>query len=229
MQIHVLTHQPSRVQPSAFPSPWQPVFPGCPGTESYVCKFWVWPLLQTIMLLLRVIPATDCVIAHSFYLWVSSPSRGGSSSLMHSPVRGPLGCFQWGVILTKAALSICRQVRWTSVFTSSGAKPRSSIAGSRGERVFNYRTASLFSQPTTWETFRGSVSSSSPGAARGFTSVAVGAWGCLTGLVLSILGLDNLSSVFSCFFVGCRSFRLRCLFTYFADFFFFFFLLSHYC
>lgn len=179
------------------------------------------------MLLLRVIPATDCVIAHSFYLWVSSPSCGGSSLLMHSPVRGPLGCFQCGVILTEAALSICRQVRWTSVFTSSGPTPRSSISGSRGECGFNYRTASLFSQPTTWETFRGSVSSSSPGATRGFNSVAVGAWGCLTGLVLCISGLDNLSSVFSCFFVACRSFGVRYLFTYFAHF--FFFLLSYYC
>ena len=61
------------------------------------------------------------------------------SLLILSPLKGHLGCFQFGEIMSKAATDIHVQVVvWTYIFNSFGQIPRSVIAGLYGKSTFSF-------------------------------------------------------------------------------------------
>lgn len=74
------------------------------------------------------------------FFWPNNiPSHRNTFFFIHSPVDGQLDCFHLLAIMSNAPINTCVQVSlWAYVFISLGYIPRSGIAGSRGNSVFNH-------------------------------------------------------------------------------------------
>lgn len=118
------------IPPSSPPShPRQPLTHLCSVTTNYltfskISYKWNHTLvvgLLSLRVMIEIHHLKPVSVVYSFLLLSSVPLYGCTSLCIHSPVGGPLNCFQFWAVTYKAAMNMCVQVLvWTYTFNSLG-------------------------------------------------------------------------------------------------------------
>lgn len=177
-------HRPKRPRCSALhpsrPTPWQSLilslhlFQNVIGLEPYGLQPFQIGIFHLVTGMSGSSTSSQGSIAHFFKCWMIFHCRLDHSSLIHSPMEIPLGCFLVWAVLSKAAITIQVQgfvgSEYREVF---GQIPRCATAGPFGKSMFTFvgngQTVFLSQGaflPAVRESSRGSLSSPALGGDR---------------------------------------------------------------